>query len=147
MDGQYDLERFRRAQAASYATALAEIRAGRKMTHWIWYIFPQLRGLGQSPMSDFYGISGLDEARAYLADPMLGPHLSEISEALLALSTDDPQSVMGFPDELKLCSSMTLFEAASDGRDEDNVFGAVLEKYYCGQRDRRTLRMLGLSER
>ncbi len=146
MDGQYDLERFRRAQAASYATALAEIRAGRKMTHWIWYIFPQLRGLGQSPMSDFYGISDAGEARAYLADPLLGPRLHEMAGALLDLDASDPKRVMGRPDDLKLCSCMTLFEVASGGKGKDAVFGKVLEKYYHGRRDARTLEMLGTEQ-
>jgi len=134
------LSRFVDAQAHSYDTALREIRAGRKRSHWMWYIFPQLRGLGYSSTAQLYGIRDLDEARAYMAHPVLGPRLIEISEALLGLSTNDPGAVLGWPDDLKLCSCMTLFELAAP---DQPVFGRVLEKYYAGQRDHRTLAMLG----
>lgn len=137
----YDLTRFLQAQERDYPQALAEIRNGRKQSHWIWYIFPQLQGLGHSAMCARYGIHGLGEAKAYLADPVLKARLLEISGALLALDADNPRTVMGFPDDLKLCSCMTLFEAAAE---DPAVFRRVLEKYYHGQRDHRTLRMLGL---
>ena len=134
------LSRFVDAQAHSYDTALREIRAGRKRSHWWWYIFPQLRGLGYSSTAQLYGIRDLEEARAYMAHPLLGPRLIEISEALLGLPTNDPGAVLGWPDDLKLCSCMTLFELAAP---DQPVFGRVLEKYYAGQRDHRTLAMLG----
>lgn len=133
-----DLSRFHRAQRGSYADALEEIRAGRKRSHWIWYIFPQLQGLGFSSTSQFYALRDLDEARAYLADPVLRERLLEISGALLALPGSDPSAVMGYPDDLKLQSCMTLFELADP---ECPVFPAVLEKYYGGERDKRTLRL------
>lgn len=135
----YDLNRFLTAQERDYAQALAEIRAGRKRSHWIWYIFPQLRGLGYSYNADYYGIVDAEEARQYLAHPVLGARLREITTALLELPESDPLLVMGRPDDLKLCSSMTLFEYAAE---QDSVFGKVLDKYYGGSRDAATLRML-----
>ena len=122
-----------------YAAALGEIRGGRKRSHWMWYIFPQLRGLGFSSTAQFYGIRDLEEARDYMAHPLLGPRLVEISEALLTLPGSDPSAVMGYPDDLKLCSCMTLFELAAP---EQPVFARVLEKYYAGRRDQRTLALL-----
>jgi uncharacterized protein (DUF1810 family) len=136
----FDLERFVRAQSGSYAGALAEIRAGRKRSHWIWFVFPQLRGLGMSPTSQHYGISGIDEARAYLSHPVLGPRLGECAQALLALRDRTASAIMPYPDDLKLCSSMTLFERAAG---PDSVFSQVLERYYQGRRDERTLELLG----
>ena len=137
----YDLTRFLQAQEGSYAQALAEMKRGRKESHWMWYIFPQLKGLGRSAMSEFYGISGMEEARAYLKDPVLGARLVEICNALLALEAKDILQVMGRPDDKKLKSSMTLFEAAAE---DPEVFQRVLDKYYQGKRDGRTLRMLGM---
>ncbi len=137
----YDLTRFLQAQEGSYAQALAEMKRGRKESHWMWYIFPQLKGLGRSAMSEFYGISGMEEARAYLKDPVLGARLVEICNALLALEVEDIVQVMGRPDDKKLKSSMTLFEAAAE---KPEVFQRVLDKYYQGKRDGRTLRMLGI---
>ncbi|MBQ6465459.1 MAG: DUF1810 domain-containing protein [Oscillospiraceae bacterium] len=134
----YDLSRFHRAQSRDYAEALAEIRAGRKRSHWIWYIFPQIQGLGFSSTSQFYAITDLGEAKAYLADPLLRERLLEISGALLELPSSDPSAVMGYPDDLKLKSSMTLFELADP---DCPVFPAVLEKFYGGERDRRTIRL------
>ena len=131
-----DLSRFHEAQRLHYATALAEIRAGRKRSHWIWYIFPQIAGLGYSSTSQFYAIRDLEEARAYLADPVLRARLLEISGALLGLKSSDPSAVMGWPDDLKLRSSMTLFELAEP---DCPVFGAVLEKFFGGERDERTI--------
>ena len=137
----YDLMRFLQAQEGSYAQALAEMKRGRKESHWMWYIFPQLKGLGRSAMSEFYGISGMEEARAYLKDPVLGARLVEICNALLALEVEDIVQVMGRPDDKNPKSSMTLFEAAAE---KPEVFQRVLEKYYQGKRDGRTLRMLGM---
>ena len=130
----YDLNRFLSAQRRDYAAALREIRSGRKRSHWIWYIFPQVAGLGMSSTSQFYAISGLDEARAYLSEPTLRAHLLELEES-------DPTAVFGFPDDLKLRSSMTLFAAAAP---DEPVFSAVLDKFFGGQPDTRTLQILGL---
>ena len=120
--------------------ALAEIQNGRKESHWMWYIFPQLGGLGFSSMSEYYGIKDLKEAEDFLNDPYLGGNLRKISRALLELKTDDPHQVFGSPDDLKLLSCMTLFEAA-EGR--GGVFTKVIEKYYKGRRDQKTEKMLG----
>ena len=136
---QFDLSRFYKAQERDYEIALSEILAGRKQSHWMWYIFPQLKGLGHSGMADYYGINGLDEAAAYLADSVLREHLVRISSALLALETSDPKEVMGSPDDLKLKSCMTLFAAADP---DEKVFTKVLEKYYGGETDKRTEMML-----
>ena len=136
---QFDLSRFYKAQERDYEIALSEILAGRKQSHWMWYIFPQLKGLGHSGMADYYGINGLDEAAAYLADPVLREHLVRISSALLTLETSDPKEVMGSPDDLKLKSCMTLFAAADP---DEKVFTKVLEKYYGGETDKRTEMML-----
>ena len=133
------LERFIEPQEQDYEQALKEIRNGRKVSHWIWYIFPQLRGLGKSYMSDYYGIRDLDEAKAFLQDPYLGKHLQKISEALLNLDNDNATQIMGRPDDMKLKSSMTLF-ACEDP--ENAVFEKVLEKFYNGHKDGRTLKML-----
>lgn len=140
----YDLTRFVQAQQQDYPFALDEIKKGRKESHWIWYIFPQLKGLGHSAMSEYYGIQDLEEAKAYLADPVLKTHLVEICSALLELDTNDAVAVMGRPDDKKLKSSMTLFDAAS-GHQE--IFGKVLKKYYQGKRDGRTLQMLKMKNR
>ena len=132
----YDLSRFHKAQKGSYETALAEIRAGRKRSHWIWYIFPQIQGLGYSSTAQYYAIEDLGEAKAYLADPVLRERLLEISNALLALDSCDPTDVMGYPDDLKLRSSMTLFSLADP---ECTVFRDVLDKFYDGREDPRTI--------
>ena len=132
----YDLSRFHKAQQGSYETALAEIRSGRKRSHWIWYIFPQIQGLGFSSTAQYYAIENLEEAKAYLADPVLRERLLEISTALLALDSCDPSEVMGYPDDLKLRSSMTLFSLAEP---ECTVFRDVLDKFYDGQEDSRTI--------
>ena len=131
-----DLSRFHQAQRRDYDAAMAEIRDGRKRSQWIWYIFPQIAGLGFSSTSQYYAIRDLDEARAYLEDETLRAHLLEISRALLELDSSDPSEVMGYPDDLKLKSSMTLFELAEP---ECPVFGAVLDKFFGGRRDERTV--------
>lgn len=137
----YDLDRFKQAQDWDYETALAEIRAGRKRSHWIWYVFPQLKGLGMSSMCARYGIDGMGEATAYLADDTLRARLVEISNALLSLEGSDPVAVMGHIDARKLRSSMTLFALVPHA---DPVFSAVLDKYYDGKPDQLTLEMLGI---
>ncbi len=136
----HDLNRFISAQERSYDAALREIKSGRKRTHWMWYIFPQIAGLGFSSTAQFYAISSMQEAKDYYAHPVLGKRLVEISEALLALGTNDAGAVMGYPDDLKLRSSMTLFLAASG----DAVFQKVLDKFYSGRPDSKTLSILGL---
>ena len=140
----YDLSRFHNAQKSAYATALSEIRAGRKRSHWIWYIFPQIQGLGFSSTAQYYAIADLDEAKAYLQDSVLRDHLLEISNALLALNSSDPSSVMGYPDDLKLRSSMTLFALADPAC---RVFQDVLDKYYDGKRDERTVAIVETKEK
>ena len=135
----YNLDRFIQAQGCSYKTALAEIKNGFKRTHWMWYIFPQLKELGRSSTAKYYGIENLEEAKMYLTHPVLGTRLKEISEVLLKLETNNPYRVMGDIDGLKLCSSMTLF-AEVEGY--DSVFGKVIEKYYAGQKDMNTLHIL-----
>ena len=133
------LDRFLKAQASSYDAALREICAGRKRSHWIWYIFPQIQGLGFSSTAQFYAIADMEEARAYLSEPTLRARLLEISEALLTLDSNDPTEVMGYPDDLKLRSSMTLFAEAEP---ECEVFQKVLDKFYDGRKDQRTLQIL-----
>lgn len=133
------LSRFLQAQEGSYDTALREIRAGRKRSHWMWFIFPQIRGLGASSTAQYYAIRDLDEAREYINHPVLGPRLIGISEALLALDESDAGAVMGYPDDLKLRSCMTLFQFAAP---QQPVFGKVLDKFYGGKPDRRTEEIL-----
>lgn len=131
------LQRFVDAQAGgSYEQALAELRAGRKRGHWIWFVLPQLRGLGRSSTAWHYSLAGLDEARAYLAHPVLGARLRECCAALLALPGCDAAEVLGQLDALKLCSSMTLFEAAAP---DEPMFAHVLDRWCAGQRDPLTL--------
>lgn len=134
-----DLQRFIDAQRNDYEQALQEVKSGRKRTHWMWYIFPQIHGLGMTPISDYYSIRSLREAKDYLKDPVLGARLVEISKALLELNTSDPHAVFGSPDDLKLRSCMTLFERADP---QNPLFGDVLDKYYRGERDQRTLEIL-----
>ena len=137
---KYDLNRFKKAQQTDYLIALQEICSGRKLSHWIWYIFPQLKGLGQSTYSNYYGIQDASEAAAYLSDPYLGGNLREISAALLELESNSAREVMGKLDERKLQSSMTLFASVSE---DNQVFLDVLYKYFGGKKDIRTLHMLG----
>lgn len=136
-----DLQKFLDAQQRDYQTALAEIESGRKQGHWIWYIFPQIKGLGQSSTSTYYGIESLDQAGRYLRHPVLGKRLAEISRALLALQGKTANQILGNPDDLKLRSSMTLFSLLPEA---DPVFQAVLDKYYAGRPDQRTLELLNL---
>ncbi len=131
----YNLERFLDAQRFDYASALAEIKAGQKTTHWIWYIFPQMKGLGHSPNSQYYGITSLDEAKEYLSHPVLGTRLRKITEALLAIEGKSAEEILSRIDAQKVKSSMTLFNAASPG----DIFEKVLEKYYAGKVDGKTL--------
>jgi len=137
-----ELERFVEAQERIYPQALAELRAGRKHSHWMWFVFPQIAGLGRSETARFYAIADLAEARAYLAHPLLGPRLVEAVDAVLAHIGRTPEAMFGGIDAVKLRSSMTLFEAAagSEGR-----FAALLDKFYGGLRDPETLQRLAPS--
>ena len=136
-----DLERFVAAQdeGGTYERALAELRQGSKRSHWMWFVFPQIAGLGSSPTARRYAIASADEARAYAHHPVLGPRLVQCAEALCELGGSDPQVVLGAVDALKLRSSMTLFEAVAPDRP---AFAAVLERYYAGERDPQTLQLL-----
>ena len=135
----YDLERFYEAQEYDYETALSKIRNGRKESHWMWYIFPQVSGLGRSTMAEYYAIRSREEAKAYIEEPVLGKRLIEISQALLQVDSDDAEEVMGWPDNLKLRSCMTLFAEVAP---EQPVFRSVLEKFYDGEMDGKTLDIL-----
>ncbi len=139
------LKRFIDAQKQDFKAALQEIRTGRKRSHWMWYIFPQIQGLGFSSTSRYYAIQDLKEAEDFLADPYLGKNLLTICDALLKLDTDDPYQVFGSPDDLKLRSSMTLFLAAAveaGNSAAEESFSNVLKKYYGGRRDEKTLQIL-----
>lgn len=137
---EYNLNRFIDAQKYSYDIALGEIKAGHKRGHWIWYIFPQLKELGRSYRAQTFGIENIDEARLYLQHPVLGARLIEISSALLQLSNNNPSSIMGgFPDDEKLRSCMTLFAKISA---EGSVFHRVLEKFFDGVVDDKTIKLL-----
>jgi uncharacterized protein (DUF1810 family) len=135
----HDLSRFIEAQTAVYDSALAELNRGQKTGHWMWFVFPQIAGLGRSPTARFYAIADLAEARAYLAHPVLGPRLVEAVEAILALPGRDPGAVFGAPDDLKLRSCLTLFQAADP---REPAFGQALDKYFGGQPDPLTLARL-----
>ncbi len=150
MTDAFDLDRFLRAQDASgtYEQALAELRAGLKRGHWMWFVLPQVAGLGRSSTAQRYAVSGLPEARAYLAHPVLGPRLAECARALDELAETDPRQVLGGIDAVKLRSSMTLFErAAGDDLETADLFGRVLDHYFDGRRDDATLGILGGSGR
>jgi len=136
------LERFVEAQRAVWPQALAELRAGRKHSHWMWFVFPQIAGLGRSDTARFYAIEGRAEAQAYLAHPLLGPRLAEASDALLAhAGKASVEAILGSVDAVKLRSSMTLFEAVGEG-DARERFAAVLEGFFGGGRDTETLQRL-----
>lgn len=135
----FDLGRFADAQDRVYGTVLAELRAGEKRSHWIWFVFPQLRGLGHSATAVRYGISSLDEARAYLAHEVLGPRLRECARLIVQVDGRSADDIFGSPDNLKVRSSMTLFARATD----DNAdFRAVLDKFYDGEDDPATVELL-----
>ena len=139
MSDPFDLQRFVDAQRDSYDTALAELRAGAKRSHWMWFVFPQVAGLGRSATAQHFAISGPDEARAYLAHPVLGPRLVECARALTDLDVDDPVQVLGSIDAQKLRSSMTLFAHAAP---DQPVFRQVLDHYFAGAEDDATTGLL-----
>ena len=141
MEDKYNLGRFVDAQEGVYPIALRELREGCKRSHWIWYIFPQLKDLGRSYNSKFYGLLGIKEAREYLEHPLLNHRLREVCEVILDLPISDAREVFGGIDSRKLRSSMTLFDMVAP----NDVFARVLEKYFNGNRDHNTVRIFGVS--
>lgn len=139
MNDKYDLMRFLEAQDGTYDSAVEELRRGRKSGHWIWYVFPQIAGLGDSHMSKRYAITSLDEARAYAAHPVLGPRLLECIGLVMAVNEKSARQILGHIDALKFRSCLTLFTIACDG---NPVFQKALDKYFGGQRDALTLEAL-----
>ena len=139
----FDFGKFISAQENTYEKALEEIKRGKKRTHWMWFVFPQLRELGMSDMANKYGIADLDEARAYLAHNELGARLTEISTELLKLEESNPEVIFGYIDAMKLKSSMTLFSLISE---DDSVFHKVLQKFFKGQPDTKTIKLLASEE-
>jgi uncharacterized protein (DUF1810 family) len=139
----FDLGRFTSAQERVYETVLAELRCGWKRSHWMWYIFPQIAGLGHSSTSKHYAIKSIEEAQAYLNHPILGARLVECAEAVLAVQGRSVSQIFGYPDDMKLKSSMTLFAAVAE--DPHSVFVRVLEKYFHGEQDGMTLHQLKVS--
>lgn len=138
-DDPFDLNRFLQAQESVYAAALAELRAGRKTSHWMWFVFPQFDGLGRSQTARFFAVKSLAEARAFLAHPVLGKRLRECTAAVLGVAGRTASEIFGYPDDLKFCSSMTLFERAEPDCD---LFSEALDRFFEGRRDRLTLELL-----
>jgi uncharacterized protein (DUF1810 family) len=136
----YDLDRYLQAQEGVYEQALSELRGGRKQGHWMWFIFPQIKGLGYSPTTQYYSIKSREEARAYLDHPILGSRLRACAQALLEVEAWSASQIFGHPDDLKLRSSMTLFATVADT--PDSVFDQVLDRYYDGEEDPRTCQIL-----
>ncbi|MGO9772965.1 MAG: DUF1810 domain-containing protein [Roseiarcus sp.] len=139
-DDPFDLKRFVTAQAPIFEAALDELRAGQKRSHWMWFVFPQLRGLGHSAMARFFGLGSIEEARAYLAHPLLGARLKTCAEAVLAIEGRSLHAVFGSPDDMKFHSSMTLFARAAD--DENSAYRRALDRYCDGRMDEQTLALL-----
>jgi uncharacterized protein (DUF1810 family) len=139
MGDAHDLDRFVRAQATTFDAALQELRAGHKRTHWMWFVFPQLRGLGHSETARYFGIDSIAEARAYLVHDVLGPRLVECCQAILDVPGRTAHDIFGSPDDVKLRSSMTLFASAAPG----SIFETVLDKYFEGSPDSLTIGALG----
>ena len=136
----HDLERFVTAQAPAYPAVLEELRAGQKRTHWMWFVFPQIAGLGHSTTARYFAIASIAEASAYLAHPTLGPRLKTCTELVLQVEGRSVEAIFGSPDNLKFHSSMTLFNQVAP---DEPVFGAALQKYFGGESDRQTLDRLG----
>lgn len=139
----FDLTRFAKAQETVYDAVLSELRNGRKRSHWMWFVFPQIDGLAHSSTSKFYAVKSLDEARAYLNHPVLGERLNECARAVLAIENRSVSEIFGYPDDLKLKSSLTLFASVSDAQ---SVFASLLDKYFDGEQDSRTLELLKRAE-
>jgi uncharacterized protein (DUF1810 family) len=140
MAADHDLQRFLDAQAPVYAAVCEELRAGRKRSHWIWFIFPQIQGLGNSPMAQRYAIASLEEARAYLAHPVLGARLRECAALVAQVQGRSIEDIFGYPDDMKFRSCMTLFSCAAPSED---IFAECLRKYFGGAADELTLAKLG----
>lgn len=138
MENVYDIERFEDQQTPMYLIALSELRRGHKESHWMWFFFPQLRTLGRSYMAVYYGLSGVDEARRFLAHETFGPRFREMCDVILQLETNDPVEVFDTTDSKKLKSSMTLFDIVSP----NDIFARVLDKYFGGKRCQRTLKIV-----
>ena len=138
-DDPFQLRRFTSAQEGIYDSVLAELKSGQKRTHWMWFIFPQIEGLGHSTASKYYAIKSIEEARQYLNHPVLGTRLLECAETVLAIEGRSISEIFGYPDDLKLKSSMTLFASVADPR---SVFVRILDKYFQGERDVKTLHLL-----
>ena len=143
MEDKYNLERFVSRQKDSYNTAYKELSQGMKQSHWMWWIFPQIIGLGMTSISKEYSIKCIEEARAFLDHPYLGKNLKEICKVMLHIESNDASHVMGYPDDLKLCSSMTLCIEADP---EEKLFQQVLDKFFNGRKDSRTLDILKSQE-
>lgn len=139
MDDPHDLQRFVDAQDPVYARVKEELARGAKASHWMWFVFPQLKGLGRSAIAQHYGIASREEAQAYWRHPLLGPRLKECTELVLAVAGKTALQVFGSPDDLKFCSSMTLFERAVPA---EPAFGRAIEKYFGGARDARTIGLM-----
>ena len=139
LEDPYNLRRFLEAQEPVYGQVCAELRAARKRTHWMWFVFPQMRGLGRSSTAERFGISSLEEAHAYAAHPVLGARLRECCRLLLQLESNDVRAIFGSPDDVKLRSCMTLFARAAPN---DAIFRQVLEKFFKGEEDAATLRLI-----
>lgn len=144
MESKYNLKRFIDAQQNSYETALSEIKAGRKLSHWMWYIFPQLKGLGRSSTSEYYGLLGIQEAQTYLADPILRARLLEISNAVLTHKDKSAEEIFGSIDAKKLRSCMTLFKEAAPDID---IFNDILIQFFAGREDFRTMQLINEKKR
>jgi uncharacterized protein (DUF1810 family) len=138
-DDPFDLKRFVHAQEGTYALALSELRLGQKRSHWMWYIFPQIDGLGHSAMAKHYAIKNVEEARGYFNHPVIGARLLECTETVLGIEGRSVVEIFGFPDDMKLESSMSLFAHISE---TDSVFALVLDKFFSGHRDDKTLQLL-----
>jgi uncharacterized protein (DUF1810 family) len=142
MRDQYGLERFVRAQDGVYDQVCAELRSGRKRTHWMWFIFPQIKGLGSSEMAVRFAISSIEEAKAYLENPVLGERLRECARIVVGLEGRTAEEIFDYPDDLKFHSSMTLFAKAAEISEEDLVFSQALDKYFGGREDAGTVQRL-----
>jgi uncharacterized protein (DUF1810 family) len=139
-DQSFDLDRFLEAQQNVYGIALSELKSGRKLSHWMWFVFPQIDGLGSSPTAKRYAIKSTAEARAYLNHPLLGARLTECTKTLLAIKGLSASDIFGYPDDLKFCSSMTLFESVAP---KDSLFSEAIDQYFGGHRDAKTLAIIG----
>lgn len=139
-DQSFDLNRFLQAQENVYGTALSELKNGRKLSHWMWFVFPQIDGLGSSSTAKRYAIKSTAEARAYLNHPLLGARLTECTKTLLTIKGLSASDIFGYPDDLKFCSSMTLFESVAS---KNSLFSEAIDQYFGGQRDAKTLAITG----